>query len=37
MIGPDPARLAPRGVEIPMLWVLARVAPKMVLSIEEQR
>ena len=35
MIGPDPARLAPQQVEIPTLWVLARVAPEMVASIDE--
>ena len=35
MIGPDPARLAPRQVEIPTLWVLSRVAPEMVPAIEE--
>ncbi len=29
-IGPDPARLAPRWVEIPTLWVLSRIAPAMV-------
>ena len=36
MIGRDPARFAPRQVEIPTLWVLARVAPEMVGSIEEE-
>jgi hypothetical protein len=30
MIGPDPARLNPRHVEIPTLWVLSRVAPSIV-------
>ncbi len=35
MIGPDPQRLAPRQVEIPTLWVLARVAPEMVPSFDE--
>jgi hypothetical protein len=29
-IGPDPARLAPRWVEIPTLWVLSRIAPAFV-------
>ena len=29
-IGPDPARLAPRWVEIPTLWVLSRIAPALV-------
>ena len=29
-IGPDPARLAPRWVEIPTLWVLSRLAPALV-------
>ena len=35
MIGPDPQRLNPRDVEIPTLWVLSRVAPAMVPSIDE--
>ena len=30
MIGPDPAKLNPRHVEIPTLWVLSRVAPSIV-------
>ena len=29
-IGPDPARLSPRWVEIPTLWVLSRIAPALV-------
>ena len=29
-IGPDPARLAPRWVEVPTLWVLSRIAPALV-------
>ena len=36
MIGPDPQKLNPRHVEIPTLWVLSRVAPEMVGSIEEK-
>ena len=35
MIGPDPQRLNPRDVEIPTLWVLSRVAPAMVPSVDE--
>ena len=29
-IGPDPAKLSPRWVEIPTLWALSRIAPSLV-------
>ena len=35
-IGPDPARLSPRWVEIPTLWVLSRIAPTLVPSIVQK-
>ena len=34
LIGPDPQKLAPRHVEIPTLWLLSKVAPAMVPSVE---
>jgi hypothetical protein len=32
---PDPARLAPAHVEVPLLWILTQVCPSLIASSEE--
>ena len=32
---PDPARLEPAQVEVPLLWILSQVCPALIASSEE--